>query len=312
MAYFLLNPDIENLQGRFSRDIPPALTIDPGDTVEFRTLDAGGHLEPRTPDREKVVPRALEGRPDSSGHCLSGPIAIRGAKPGMTLAVHVEEIEVGSWGFTSAGGWPHPCHDRLGFNTGPDALHIWTLDAMAGTGRNQFGHVVSLRPFLGVMGLAPAESGDHSTVPPRRTGGNLDCKELTAGSTLYLPIEVEGGLFSAGDGHGIQGDGELCVTAIECPMEKAVLRFELLEGEPNAPRIKTKDSWITLGLHADLQEACYLAIESMLDLMVEQYKLDRRDAYALASLVVDLRITQIVNEVRGVHAVLRNDAIKSP
>jgi len=310
MATHFLNPDPENLQGRFSRDIPPALTIDPGDTVVFRTLDAGGHLEPRTTDRSISVPKALAGRPDSGGHCLNGPIEIRGAKPGMTLAIHIGEIRPGTWGFTSAGGWPHPCHDRLGFNTGLDTLHIWSLNADAGIARNQHGHEVSLRPFLGVMGLAPAEPGDHSTVPPRRTGGNLDCKELVAGTTLYLPIEVEGALFSAGDGHGVQGDGELCVTAIECPMERVSLTFQLLDQELKAPRARTQDSWITFGLHEDLQEASYLAIESMLDLMVEKYGIDQRDAYALASLVVDLRITQIVNEVRGVHAVLRDNAIR--
>jgi acetamidase/formamidase len=156
---------------------------------------------------------------------------------------------------------------------------------------------------MGVLGMPPAEPGRHPTAPPRPTGGNLDCKELTAGSTLYLPIAVPGGLFSVGDGHAVQGDGEVCVTAIECPMERVRLSFEL---RPDlrlpAPRAYTPAGWLTFGLHADLNEAAYLAVEGMLEWLAEQHGLERAQALALASLAVDLRITQIVNGVRGVHA----------
>lgn len=309
MATWRLDATRENLHGRFSREIPPVLTIDPGDSVVFQTLDAGWFIEPRQPGKPaaSVPHEAID-----NGHCLNGPIFIRSASPGKTLAVRIDEVRVGRWGWTVSGGWPHPVHERLGFAEGPDVLLAWTLDADKGVGRNQHGHEVPLRPFLGVMGMPPDEPGNHPTPPPRVTGGNLDCKELVAGTTLYLPIAVEGGLFSAGDGHAAQGDGEICVTAIECGMERAVLTFDVIDQPLKSPRARTADAWITFGLHEDLQEACYLAIDAMLDLMVEKFGLDRAEAMPLASVCVDFRITQIVNGVRGVHAILRDDAITIP
>jgi acetamidase/formamidase len=159
--------------------------------------------------------------------------------------------------------------------------------------------------------VAPGEPGIHPTAPPRSTGGNIDCKELVAGSTLYLPIEVPGGLFSVGDGHAAQGDGEVCTTAIECPMERVTLTFSLHDGPPiKTPRANKPAGWVTLGFHENLQEATIYALESMLDLMVEKYDLPRLEALAMASLVVDMHVTQIVNGVRGVHAILPHGAIK--
>ncbi|MBL8058359.1 MAG: acetamidase/formamidase family protein, partial [Anaerolineales bacterium] len=199
MTIHVLEPERRTLHGHFSRDLPPAVTIDPGDSVILRTLDAGWGLEPHPRDgspRRQFEPR----RPDlDTGHALCGPIAIRGAEPGMTLAVHIDEIQAGTYGATYVGAWEHPINERFGLLK--NALRLdWELDPERLIGRNQFGHSLALRPFLGVMGLPPAEPGQHSTVPPRATGGNLDCKELVAGSTLYLPIAVPGALFSAGDG----------------------------------------------------------------------------------------------------------------
>lgn len=164
---------------------------------------------------------------------------------------------------------------------------------------------------MGVMGMPPDEPGRHPTPPPRRTGGNLDCKELVAGSSLFLPIEVPGGLFSVGDGHAAQGDGEVCVTAIECPMERVVLTFILHpEMRINMPRARTAEGWLGLGVHEDLHEATFLALEEILDLMEGLFQTDRRNALALASVVVDVRVTQIVNGVQGVHAVLPHGAVR--
>jgi acetamidase/formamidase len=172
-------------------------------------------------------------------------------------------------------------------------------------GVNQHGHKIALRPFMGVMGMPPNELGIHSTIPPRFCGGNIDCKELVAGSTLYLPISVPGALFSVGDGHSAQGDGEVCTTAIECPMERVDLTFVLHKNlRLTTPRASTPIGWITLGFHENLHEATMIALEAMVDLLGEQYRLPRLEALAMASLVVDLRITQIVNGVCGVHAVL--------
>jgi acetamidase/formamidase len=176
-------------------------------------------------------------------------------------------------------------------------------------GCNQYGHTVELRPFMGVMGMPPDAPGLHSTVPPRVTGGNLDCKELVSGSTLYLPIAVPGGLFSVGDGHARQGDGEVSVTAIECPMERVDLTFALLpELHLATPRAHTPAGWLTFGIHEDLDEAALIALAAMIDLLVERHGLSRHQALGLASVVVDLRITQMVNGVRGVHALLPHDA----
>jgi acetamidase/formamidase len=299
------------VHGAFSCDIAPILTIDSGDTVRFRTLDADWNLAPRQSTRHDEPPVQFNPRPagQEQGHPLCGPVAIRGAEPGMTLAVKIEAIRPGSWGFTTVGGWPHPVNTRLGVADQGTYL-LWTLDAMTLQGRNQYGQTVALRPFMGIMGMPPAEPGLHSTVPPRVTGGNLDCKELVAGSTLYLPIAASGGLFSVGDGHARQGDGEVCVTAIECPMELVELTFQLQPGLQLAtPRAQTPAGWLTFGLHEDLDEAAMIALEAMVDFMAQQYGLGRHQALGLASVVVDLRVTQLVNRVRGVHAVLPHEAI---
>lgn len=311
MTTHQLEPTLENLVGAFDHSDAPILTIAPGDTVRYRTLDAGWGLEPPHLDwteRRKVPKQGA----DLHGHCLVGPIAIAGAKPGMTLAIDIERIIPGEYGFTFAGGWPHPVNRRLGLLAkNSRTLHVWQLDAATMRGRSQLGYSVALRPFMGVMGCAPAEAGRHSTIPPRPTGGNIDLKELVVGTRLYLPIEVEGALFSVGDGHAAQGDGEVSVTAIECPMQEVVLRFSLLEDMPLAfPRAWTPTGWLTLGFHKNLQEACNIALEGMVNLIAAQYALSRLDALALASVTVDMRITQIVNKVRGVHAFLPHDAIQ--
>jgi len=310
MATYTIERERRTLHGHFSRDLPPVLAIDPGDTVVFRTLNAAWDLEARSAD--DVPPKRFEPRHAEldKGHALCGPIQIRGAEPGMVLGVHIDEVRPGPYGFTVAGGWSSETNDRLGVVEEGITL-IWDLDPDALVGRNQLGHTISLHPFMGVMGMPPAEPGVHPTAPPRVTGGNIDCKELVAGSTLYLPIEVPGGLFSVGDGHAAQGDGEVSTTAIECPMERVTLTFSLHDGPPlRTPRANTAVGWITLGFHEDLLEANMLALDAMLDLMMEQYKLSRLEALGMASLVVDMRATQIVNGVRGVHAVLPHGAIK--
>lgn len=309
-----IEPERATLHGHFSRDLPPVLTIEPGDSVLYRTLEAGWSLEPRAsldadaPEPARFAPRQ-PGRDD--GHALCGPIFVRGAEPGMTLEVRIDEIVPGTWGWNGAGGWPHPVNDRFGLSDAPRTGLLWTLDRENGVARDHKGRTVPLRPFLGVMGMPPAEPGVHSTAPPRVSGGNIDCRELIAGSRLFLPIAVPGGLFSAGDGHAAQGDGEVSVLAIECPMERVALTFEL---HPNlrltTPRAETPVGTLTFGFHEDLNEAMYLALEAMLDLLIERHpELTRAEALALASVSVDLRITQIVNGVRGVHAVLPHGAL---
>jgi acetamidase/formamidase len=156
--------------------------------------------------------------------------------------------------------------------------------------------------------MPPPEPGEHSTIPPRRWGGNIDCKELVAATTLYLPIPVDGALVMAGDGHGAQGDGEISGTAIECPLEQAQLMFELSDLELRSPLARLEDAWLAFGFDRDLDLAVEQAIGTLLDLMERELQIPRAEAIALASVGVDLRVTQIVNDVKGVHAVLRDNA----
>jgi acetamidase/formamidase len=313
MARYTIEPERRTLHGSFSRELEPVLTIDPGDTVCYRTLDAGWNLEQRRSTVESERPRKFEPRDQErdNGHALCGPIAIRGAQPGMTLAVRIKELRPGPWGWTASGGWHTPLNQRLGLDTQGTFL-LWTLDAEQMTGRDQHGHTVGLRPFMGILGMPPDEPGWHPTPPPRTTGGNIDCKELVAGSTLYLPIAVRGGLFSVGDGHAAQGDGEISCTAIECPMERVELEFDLLPDlRLTMPRANTPAGWITFGFHSDLYEATMIALEAMVELIQAEYRLDRPEAAGLASVVVDLRITQLVNGgILGVHALLPHGAIR--
>jgi acetamidase/formamidase len=312
VAVWKLEPVRQNLHGHFSRDLAPVLTIQSGDTVIYQTLDAAWNRRPRrfegdVADKFQPVQAGLD-----NGHCLVGPVAIADAHPGMTLEIRIDEIRTGTLGWTSSAGWSHEVHKRLGISDPPEVTHFWSLDPDLLLGRNQFGHEIDLHPFMGVMGMPPCEVGIHPTAPPRPTGGNLDCKELVKGTNLFLPISVPGALFSVGDGHAAQGDGEVCVTAIECPMDHVELTFFL---HPDMkivnPRIKTPTAWITLGTHEDLDEATFIALEEMLMVMGELYGLDRRNALALASNVVDMRITQIVNGVKGAHAILPHNAIRT-
>lgn len=303
-----LDVSAETVRGRFNRDLPPVLTIDPGDTVIYRTLDAswGWALEHHFGEPQTLKPdRAID-----TGHAMTGPIAVRGAEPGDVLEVRIGELRPGRWGWTWAGPMKHRDRDYLKLTD--EAAIAWNLDPDRGIATDSEGRgiTIPLRPFMGVMGNAPAEPGDLPTPPPRRVGGNLDCKALVTGSTLFLPIEVEGALFSVGDGHGTQGDGEVGSTGIECPMDHVELTFTLRKDlELKAPRAETAAGILTLGFGADLDDAAEQALAGMLDYLTERYPLSRSEAGVLASLAVDLRITQVVNGIVGVHAVLPPDAV---
>jgi acetamidase/formamidase len=274
------------LHGHFSRDLEPVVAVDPGDSIAFACPNAGWllardeHFEPRDAELD-------------AGHALIGPVEVRGATAGGTLAVRIDDVTPSSWGVTF----------------GHELRLDWTL--ADGVWRDEKGRTVEPRPFLGVMGMPPLEPGTHPTGPPRRFGGNIDCKELVAGTTLFLPIPVDGGLFSAGDGHGVQGDGELSGTAIECPVERAVLTLGLRDDlELRSPIARVDGAWLAFGFDEDLDLAAEQAAATMLDLMERELGIDRDYALGLASVAVDMRITQIVNGVKGVHAVLRDDAIR--
>jgi acetamidase/formamidase len=309
MALHSLAPSRDTLHGHWSRDLPPALTIDPGDTVRFTTLEAGWCAKPRP---KKWPWKRMESRhPELDlGHALTGPVYVRSARPGMTLAVEIGPIVPADWAWTFSG----PRCDRaaaLGVAHRPPYAQLWDIDPATLLATDRAGRRVRLAPFMGVMGVAPPEPGVHDTTPPRVWGGNIDCKLLTPGATLYLPVGVDGALFSCGDGHGAQGDGEVCGNAIECPMDRVDLTFRLLDAPLKAPRARTADAWVTFGFAPTLDAATTMALSNLLDLIQEQHAIDRQEALALASVAADLRITQIVNQSQGVHAVLPDDALAS-
>jgi acetamidase/formamidase len=312
MAVYKINPDTKTLKGSFSSDFEPILTIHSGDSVQYRTLDAGwGYIQKKGEQRMKFE---LRNKETDGGHALCGPIYINGAQPGMTLEIRINDIVPSSYGFTSAGQYPNWQNIKLGLTEYQEITLNWELDTQTMIGKcliNERTYSVSLRPFMGVLGMPPNESGIHGTWPPRYCGGNIDCKELTKGSTLYLPIPVEGGLFSIGDGHATQGDGEISCQAIECPMDLVDVTFFIREDiKLKMPRANTPNGWICFGFHEDLNEATVIAVDEMLKLMGELYGLNRVEAMALGSSVVDLRITQIVNGVKGVHACLPHGAFR--
>lgn len=301
-----LEPAPDTVTQVFSRQIPPVLAVDPGDTLVVRSLDAWGYLErpaqPGAAGPQMFTPRR--------GHCLTGPVEIRGAEPGMTLAVELAAVRPGTWGWTGAAIRDNELNRRLGLAGVPPAYLLWELDPQRLVGVSNHGLSVRLAPFLGVIGLPPGEPGEHSTVPPRpQGGGNIDCRELVAGSTLYLPVTVPGAMVCLGDGHAAQGDGEVSGTAIECGMTTEI-RFGLVSDPPvRTIHATTPGGRITFGFSASLNEAMIDALDAMAGWVQLLFHVDKATALALASVAVSLRVTQVANEVWGVHALLADGAI---
>jgi acetamidase/formamidase len=294
------------LIGSLTAEVSPLLTVESGDTIRFETLDGGWGAG--TSYKERVSPYIRRQHLDG-GHALIGPIYINHAEKGMTLEVRINDIIPGVFGFTSAGGnYPNWQNQKLKLLEEEEITLDWQLDSQLMSGTCQIKekfYSVKLNPFMGLIGMPPENKGIHSTWPPRFCGGNIDCKELVKGSVLYLPISVDGGYLAIGDGHARQGDGEISCQAIECPMEMVEVTLTLNRNlHLKNPRANTPSGWITFGFHEDLNEATVQALEGMLDLLGELYGLNRVEAMAVGSSVVDLRITQVVNGVKGVHACL--------
>jgi acetamidase/formamidase len=304
MTLHQLAPTPQDTVNVFSAGHRPAVTVDPGDTVVVRTLDAAGYLERQDFPGDTSKPTMFAG--DFKGHCLSRPVAVRGAVPGDLLQVDIVSLVPDTWGWTgSPGAHGSPVAARLGLPVADRAWLLWEIDAAAGSATANGKYTRPLAPFLGVTGVAPAEPGEHSTIPPRATaGGNIDCKELVAGSTLYLPVNTDGALLYFGDGHAAQGDGESSGTAVECGMTTEAV-VSLARDRPLASvHAETPAGRITFGFSADLNEAMGDALDAMVTWMADSYGTSRGEALALASTCVDLRITQVVNLTWGVHALL--------
>jgi acetamidase/formamidase len=290
--------------GFFDAALPPVLTIRSGDRVTIETISGGREVLPPPgftllPDHLKVIETMV---PRMRGHLLTGPVAVEGAMPGDVLEIRIEAIRCRQdWAWTAI----HPTLGTLPEDFPIRKLWHTRLDNDRGMAILPWGTELPLAPFFGVMGVAPpANFGAVSTIEPRAYGGNMDLKELVPGTTLYLPVFAAGGLFSVGDGHGAQGDGEVCLTALETALEG---RFQIILHKGlnySLPRAETPTHWITLGFDPDLDDAAKTALREMIDLIATTTGLAREDAYMLCSLACDLRVTQLVDGNKGVHGML--------
>jgi acetamidase/formamidase len=277
---------------------PPAITIAPGDTVEFKDIDATcGQLtanstveDIRTLDFSRVNP-------------IAGPVYVDKAEPGDALKVTLLGFDPSGWAWTAI----VPGFGLLAEDFPEPALNIWSYEksfqtpALYGPGAR-----VPLKPFCGTIGVAPAEAGPHSTIPPHKAGGNMDIRDLTIGVDIYLPVKVQGALFSVGDTHAAQGDGEVCGTAIESPMS-VTAKFDLVKGaNMRSPRFVTsgpvtrhldaKGYDVTTGIGPDLMEATKNSVRAMIDLLAQQHHLSPEHAYMLCSVCADMRISEVVDQ----------------
>lgn len=311
-----LDPSRETLHGQFNPELAPALTVKPGDRVEYSTYDVAWGIQGPTDEvspREKFAPREA---PRDAGPCMIGPTAIEGAEPGDTLVIHIEELVPMDWGWTWGGGrgfMSDALNEAVGVLEKKQRLLKWSLVEDGTVWQSDLGPRVRARPFLGTLGICPAGEGWLDAWAPRtRTAGNTDCKELVQGTKLMLPVEVPGALVSLGDAHGAQGDGEVAGCAIECRMKRVALRYELIKSTAFATaRAITPTARITLGASTSLDEAVQQALSGMIDWMEEELGHPRELLIALASAVVDVRISQLVNGTVGAHAVWPHDALLS-
>jgi len=286
---------------KWNNALKPVLTVDSGTEVSFDLLDGGHNQFTETSTKDDVPNFNL-----ALGDPALGPVFVNGAEPGDVLKIEFLKLETASYGWTAI--LPGSFGFGLLADEFPDhALKIWDLETHRSEGYTIFkeGIHIPLKPFLGVVGLAHAEAGEFSTIPPYETGGNIDCKHIVQGSVLYLPVKVPGALFSCGDGHAAQGDGESCGTAIETPM-KATIRLSVEKAKPwitsphfitpKDPSVKSeKGEYAALGIDADLREASRKALRGLIAWLVGEKGLSREEGYMLASVAADLKIAEIVD-----------------
>ncbi|MFC4356575.1 acetamidase/formamidase family protein [Halobium salinum] len=292
-----LTDDDANVHHAWDNSLDPVLTVEPGEVVRFECRDAlNGQVGP-----DSTVEEFANASFDPV-HPLTGPVAVEGAEPGDALVVELLDFEHKGWGYT--GFMP----GEMGLGLLPEEFedagyHAWEFEDGVATFVD--GIEVPIEMFPGTIGVAPGEPGEHDTLPPRNVGGNMDVKHMTAGSTVYLPVEVEGALFSTGDCHAAQGDGEVCVTGIEAPMF-VTARFDVRkDADIDQPQFETEGPFTptgrdepmygTTGIADDLMEATKLAVLHMIDHLESERGLSRGEAYILCSAAVDLKISEVVD-----------------
>jgi acetamidase/formamidase len=298
--------------GYFLASVKPVLTIESGDTV---TIESAASIVPDVVDQSGVVPpsavpqyqRDIYGQVKDRGpgpHILTGPIEIKGAMPGDVLEVHILAIDLAiDWGFNRQRSYTGALPDEF------TALwnRIIPIDRQAKTAEVAKGVVVPVdRPFFGVMGVAPDQgSGRISSGPPGVHSGNMDNKDLIAGTTLFMPIHAPGALFSAGDAHAAQGHGEVDLTAIETGLRGKFQFIVRKDMKLVWPRAETPTHWIVMGLHPNLEEAMKIAVRETIDFITKRYpNLTREEAYMIASVAVDYHVTQVVDGTKGIHGMI--------
>jgi acetamidase/formamidase len=278
--------DASKTHNRWNRDLPPVLRVESGKTVAIETVDAT--------DNQLSLNSTAADIPNVSFdpiHPLTGPIYVEGAEPGDVLQVDILDVEAGDWAW--AGVFP-------GFGFLSDRFKepfLKTFDLSQNKSYVEFapGVRVPLNPFCGVMGVAPADSGEFSTIPPRENGGNMDNPHLTAGTTLYLPVFAEGALFSVGDGHGAQGDGEIGGTGVEMPLTITVRLSVRKDKKISEPQYETDEYYATTGFGTTIDEAAKKAANFMVDYLVSERGLSPAEAYVLSSLAANFKITETVD-----------------
>lgn len=298
--------------GFFDAALAPVATVSSGDTITVDCVSGGPDILPKGAGFEVLpdhlgIHSGLE--PKLGAHILTGPVAVSEAMPGDVLQIDILDIQCRqNWGYTRirplAGTLPEDFPVRKIWHSG--------IDRQRGVATLPWGAEIALAPFFGVMGVAPPPVyGACTSIVPREFGGNMDLKELVAGTTLYLPVFAPGALFSCGDGHGVQGDGEVCVTALETALS-GTFRLTLRKDMHFAlPRAETPTHHITMAFDDDLDDAAKTALREMIKLIGERIGLAPDDAYMFASLAVDLRVTQLVDGNKGIHAMLPKHYVRA-
>lgn len=302
-SFFITEEQAYN--GMLRADIPPVLTVDDGDTVVFNTLMLlGGRLSPDMTFDEMFAVRGGMIEKGLGTYAFTGPFYINGAEPGDVLEVRVKRLVPGKHAVT------HIYPDPLGIGGLPEGFEKGWLKGIYLSGdRKSFefapGITIPVRPFLGTMAVAPRPGEVRPPAVPGYFAGNMDNKELTAGSTLYVPVNVPGALFMAADAHAAQGDGEVSIAAAETYFEEAELQFVVRKDmKLDYPMAETPTHWITMGFHKDLDEAMKIAIRESIAFLMREKGLSRQEAYSLCSLAADFRVTQVVDGDKGIHGMI--------
>ena len=306
-----LDPTPETVHwGYLDAKIPARMEVQSGDTVVVDTVSGWQEVAPDpglySPAHAEIIGKL---KPVMGPHILTGPIAVRGAEPGDTLEVRINAIEL-----TADWGWNimRPLRGTLPEDFPEFQARVIPIDRERMTAKLAWGPTIPLQPFFGIIATAPRpEYGRLSSVEPREFGGNIDCKEFVPGTSLFLPVFVPGANLSAGDGHAVQGDGEVDLTALETCLKGT---FELVlhkkaELHLSMPRAITPTHYITIGLDVDLDDAAKQALREMIAWLVQMKGWKPAEAYVFCSLACDLHVTQLVDGIKGIHAMVRRDLL---